>query len=82
MPGTHKLEIKYIGSKCILTTMENVKRIIYESFHLKKGKSFSQEGCIASIISNLIVSTTCSEASLATVPDYSSGCYYNLMITK
>ena len=50
MPGTHKLEIKYIGGKCSLATIENVQRIVYECFHLKRGSIIlrgAQEGCVA-----------------------------------
>ena len=50
--GTHKLEIKYVGGKCTLTTIENVKRIICEKFHLKKGSIIfqgAQEGCVVII---------------------------------
>ena len=50
MPGTHKLEIKYIGGKCTLATKDNVQRIIYECFHLKRGSIIfrgAQEGCVA-----------------------------------
>ena len=52
MPGTHKLEIKYVGGKCTLTTIENVQKIIYECFHLKRGSIIfrgAQEGCVALI---------------------------------
>ena len=52
MPGTHKLEIKYVGGKCTLTTLENVQRIIYECFRLKRGSIIfrgAQEGCVALI---------------------------------
>ena len=52
MPGTHKLEIKYVGGKCSLKTIENVQRIIYECFHLKRGSIIfrgAQEGCVALI---------------------------------
>ena len=49
MPGTHKLEIKYVGGKCTLTTIENIQKIIYECFHLKRGSIIfrgAQEGCV------------------------------------
>jgi len=51
-PGTHKLEIKYVGGKCTLTTITNVRRILYECFHLKRGSIIfrgAQEGCVAFI---------------------------------
>ena len=59
MPGTHKLLIKYVGGKCTLTTKENVQRIIYERFNLKKGTIIfrgTQEGCVAIVyqISNAV----------------------------
>jgi len=50
--GTYKLEIKYVGGKCTLTTIENVKRIIYECFRLKRGSIIfhgAQRGCVALI---------------------------------
>ena len=52
MPGTHKLEIKYVGGKCTLTTLQNVQRIVCECFHLKRGSIIfrgAQEGCVALI---------------------------------
>ena len=52
MAGTCKLEIKYVGGKCTLTTKENVQRIIRECFHLKKGSIIfrgAQEGCVTLI---------------------------------
>jgi len=52
IPGTHKLEIKYVGGKFTFTTIENVKRILYECFHLKRGSIIfrgAQEGCVALI---------------------------------
>ena len=50
MSSTHKLVIKYKGDKCTLKTIEIVKNIIYESFHLKEGSIIFkglQKGCIA-----------------------------------
>ena len=52
IPGSHKLEIKYIGGKCTLATKDYVQRIIYECFHLKRGSIIlrgAQEGCVAFI---------------------------------
>ena len=54
MPETHKLEIKYVGGKCTLTTIQIVKRIIYECFHIQRGSIIFRgalyvEGCVTFI---------------------------------
>ena len=52
MPGTHKLEIKYVGGDFTLKAKKSIQSIMYECFHLKRGSIIlrgAQEGCIAFI---------------------------------
>jgi len=52
MPGTHKLEIKYVGGDFTLKAKNRIQSIMYECFHLKRGSIIfrgAQEGCVAFI---------------------------------
>ena len=52
MPGTHKLEIKYVGGDFTLKAKKSIQSIMYECFHLKRGSIIfrgAQEGCVAFI---------------------------------
>ena len=52
MPGTFKLEIKYLGSKFTENTQKYIKRIMYETFRLKANSIVFrgvQQGCVALI---------------------------------
>jgi len=51
-PGTHKLEIKYVGGEFTLKVKKSIQNIIYECFNLKRGSIIfrgAQEGCVALI---------------------------------
>ena len=52
MPGTHKLEIKYVGGDFTLKAKKSIQNIMYERFRLKRGSIIfrgAQEGCVAFI---------------------------------
>ena len=52
MPGTHKLEIKYVGGDFTLKAKKSIQSIMYECLHLKRGSIIfrgAQEGCVAFI---------------------------------
>ena len=49
IPGTHKLEIKYVGGDFTLKAKIGIQSILYECFHLKRGSIIfrgAQEGCV------------------------------------